>query len=100
MRLKNFKRAQERNSNGSSSTAMSSLITQPENLTKDRLKAELKKQGVPFSPTQPKSYYVQLYRERMMAQKGSPARRPRSEFSSDEDVGRKAKQVRGEELNG
>ena len=77
---------------------MSSLITQPENLTKDRLKAELKKQGVTFSPTQPKSYYVQLYRERLMTQKGSATRRHRSEFSSDEEIGRRAQQVRGEAL--
>lgn len=72
---------------------MSSLITQPENLTKDRLKSELKKRGIAFSPTQPKSYYVELYRERVMSGRGMSTRRLRSEFSSDEELGRVAQQV-------
>ena len=85
-------------SNCASYTAMSSLITQPENLTRDRLKSELKRQGVTFSPSQPKNYYVQLYRQRVMTQRGSASRRQRSEFSSDEELGRKAQQVRRDRL--
>ena len=72
------------------------MITQPENLTRDRLKAELKKHGVTFSYTQPKSYYVELYRQHVMGKKVRSSPRKRSEFSSDEDIlaKRKTPQVR------
>ena len=50
-----------------------SLFQQPENLTKDRLKAELK--HVAFDPNENKDYYVRLYRSKV----GSTGRRQRSE---------------------
>ena len=53
------------------------MITNPEYLPKDRLKQELKKHGISFSPNENKDYYVQLYRKEVMQGKG--------EFSSDEE---------------
>lgn len=76
--------------------ATGGLFTQPEHLTKDRLKSELKRQGVSFSLSQPKSYYVQLYRERVLtprAGRASISTRYRSEFSSDEEISKKSQQV-------
>ena len=63
---------------------MSSLITHPENLTKDRLKEELTKYSVKYSPTQSKDYYVQLYREKIMRRASTG--RMRSEFSSGDEM--------------
>ena len=57
------------------------MITQPENLSKDRLKSELKKHGIRFNNNENKPYYVQLYREKVQ---GGPAQSLGSEFS-DED---------------
>ena len=73
--------------------ATGGLFTQPEHLTKDRLKSELKRRGVTFSLSQPKSYYVQLYRERVLtpsAGRASISTRYRSEFSSDEEISKKS----------
>ena len=65
---------------------------QPENLTKERLKSELKKHGVSFELNENKDYYVRLYRSRV----GSPAgRRQRSEFSSDEELVRRSPRFGG-----
>ena len=60
------------------------MITNPENLSKDRLKKELSKKKITFSPTRNKDYYVSLYREKIMMS-GTKARQ-RSEFSSDDEV--------------
>ena len=59
------------------------MITNPENLSKDRLKKELSKKKITFSPTRNKDYYVSLYREKIMS--GTKTRQ-RSEFSSDDEV--------------
>ncbi len=59
------------------------MITTPDNLPKDRLKAELKKRGIKCNANENKSYYVDLYREKVM---GPDFDRPRSEFSSDDEV--------------
>lgn len=64
-----------------------SLFQQPENLTKDRLKAELKKHGVTFDPNENKDYYVRLYRSKVSRSTG---RRQRSELSSDEELVRRS----------
>ena len=56
-------------------------FSHPENHSKDRLKAELKKKGIAFSPNKPKDYYVQLYRDNVL-----PTTRHRSELSSDEET--------------
>ena len=66
--------------------SFSKMITNPEYLPKDRLKQELKKHGVSFSPNENKDYYVQLYREEVM--QGKEPERGRSEFSSDEEFGK------------
>lgn len=42
------------------------MISTPENLSKDRLKAELKKKGIKFNTNENKSYYVELYRNKIM----------------------------------
>ena len=42
------------------------MITTPENLSKDRLKAELKKKGIKFNHNENKGYYVELYRDKVM----------------------------------
>ena len=55
------------------------MITNPENLSKDRLKAELKKRGISFSSQENKKYYVDLYRKKVMV-----AESGRSEFSDDD----------------
>lgn len=59
------------------------MITNPEYLPKDRLKQELKKHGISFSPNENKDYYVQLYRKEVM--QGKEPEKGRSEFSSDEE---------------
>lgn len=64
-----------------------SLFQQPENLTKDRLKVELKKHGVAFDPNENKDYYVRLYRSKVSRSTG---RRQRSELSSDEELVRRS----------
>lgn len=63
------------------------MFQQPEYLTKDRLKAELKKHGVSFLPSEMKDYYVQLYKKQVLRGKGKVAR---SEFSSDEELTRQS----------
>ena len=57
------------------------MITQPENLSKDKLKLELKKHGIRFNNSENKPYYVQLYREKVQV---VPGHSQVSEFS-DED---------------
>lgn len=64
-----------------------SLFQQPENLTKDRLKVELKKHGVPFDLNENKDYYVRLYRSKVVRSAG---RRQRGELSSDEELVRRS----------
>lgn len=65
---------------------------QPENLTKERLKQELRKNGVPFEPNENKDYYVRLYRSRVAH---PAARRTRGEFSSDEELVRRSPRFGG-----
>ena len=66
---------------------MSQVVFQhPENLTKDKLKSELKKSGVTFEPNENKDYYVRLYRSKVIKQ----GRRQRTEFSSDEELVRRS----------
>lgn len=60
------------------------VITEPENLTKDRLKQELERFDIQFEPNENKAYYINLYRKRLLSKK--QVRRVRSEFSSDEDI--------------
>ena len=55
------------------------MITNPENLSKDRLKAELKKRGIPFNSSENKKYYVDLYRQKIVN-----AQPPKGEFSDDD----------------
>ena len=60
------------------------MITNPDNLSKDRLKAELKKRGIKFNSNENKSYYVDLYRSKVMG----PGQQKvgRGEFSSDDEI--------------
>lgn len=58
------------------------MITNPDNLTKERLKAELKKKGIRFNANEYKSYYVDLYRRKVMKQAETASYR--SEFSDDD----------------
>ena len=64
------------------------VMTEPENLTKDRLKQELQRFDIQFEPNENKAYYVNLYKKRLLSKK--QVRRVRSEvrkeFSSDEDI--------------
>lgn len=65
------------------------MITNPDNLSKDRLKAELKKRGIKCNANENKGYYVDLYREKVMnveAVYGMVG-----EFSSDDDIKRSPK---------
>ena len=55
------------------------MITNPENLSKDRLKAELKKRGIAFNASENKKYYVDLYRKKILSPEIA-----RSEFSDDD----------------
>ena len=57
------------------------MITTPENLSKDRLKAELKKHGIRFNNNENKPYYVDLYRKKVQQH---PVRTQASEFSDEE----------------
>lgn len=57
------------------------MITNPENLSKDRLKAELKRRGIDFSSQENKKYYVDLYRKKVMT---ATVESLRSEFSDDD----------------
>ena len=52
----------------------------PESLSKDKLKAELRKSGVIFNHYENKPYYVELYRTKLMEQESL-----RSEFSDDDE---------------
>ena len=61
------------------------VITEPENLTKDRLKQELDRFDITYEPNEKKLYYVNLYKRRIVTTK-RPIRRVRGEFSSDEDI--------------
>ena len=64
------------------------MITNPEYLSKDRLKQELKKRGISFNPNENKDYYIQLYRDKVMH--GKEVEKGRSEFSSDEEFVRQS----------
>ena len=64
------------------------MITNPDYLTKDRLKQELKNRGVSFNPNENKDYYIQLFREKVMH--GKELDKGRSEFSSDEEFVRQS----------
>lgn len=59
------------------------MITTPENLSKDRLKTELKKKGIKFNNNENKLYYVDLYRNKIMTVEPVTVR---SEFSSDDEI--------------
>jgi len=61
------------------------VITEPEHLTKDRLKQELDRFDITYEPNERKQYYVNLYKRRIVTAK-RPIRRTRGEFSSDEDI--------------
>lgn len=72
---------------------MSSLITNPEYLSKDRLKSDLKTHGIRFNHNENKQYYVKLYRKRIMDTEQS-----RQEFSSDEEFTRSPKQEKKQQV--
>lgn len=57
------------------------MITTPENLSKDRLKAELKKHGIRFNNSENKPYYVELYRNKILKES---EKEQASEFSDDD----------------
>ena len=61
------------------------VVAEPEHLTKERLKQELERFDIPYEPNENKTYYVNLYKKRLLSSK-KPVRRVRSEFSSDEDI--------------
>lgn len=61
------------------------MITTPENLSKDRLKTELKKKGIKFNNNENKLYYVDLYRNKIMTVEPVTVH-VRSEFSSDDEI--------------
>ena len=61
------------------------MITHPENLSKERLKTELKNHGVRYNNNENKQYYVSLYRKRVMGSDEA-----RQEFSSDEEFSQHA----------
>jgi len=61
------------------------VITEPEHLTRDRLKQELDRFNITYEPNEKKQYYVNLYKRTILTSK-KPVRRARSEFSSDEDI--------------
>lgn len=60
------------------------VVAEPEHLTKDRLKQELERFDIPYEPNENKTYYVNLYKKKLLSKKS--VRRIRSEFSSDEDI--------------
>ena len=60
------------------------VVAEPEHLTKDRLKQELERFDIPYEPNENKTYYVNLYKKKLVSKK--QVRRIRSEFSSDEDI--------------
>ncbi len=64
-------------------------MNNPENLSKDRLKEELRKRGIPFSPAKNKDYYVSLYKDNLARRA-----RIRSEFSSDDEAFKRAPKVK------
>lgn len=72
--------------------SQSPQFQQPENLTKERLKQELKRNGVTFDQNENKDYYVRLYRSKVLRTGG---RRQRSEFSSDEELVRHSPRTGG-----
>jgi len=59
------------------------MSVDPESLSKEKLKAELRKSGVTFNQYENKPYYVKLYRDKLRRKELS-----RAEFSDDEDTGR------------
>ena len=59
-------------------------ITAPENLNKERLKQELTKNGVSFSPNDNKDTLVKLYRDGVMGRDKHPG----YDLSSDEELSR------------
>lgn len=71
----------------SRSPSASLVFQNPENLTKDRLKAELRKSGISFDHNENKDYYVRLYRSKVAKPQ---ERRSRGEFSSDEELVRRS----------
>lgn len=60
------------------------MITNPEYLSKDRLKSELKNHGIKFNHNENKQYYVNLYYKNIMQEDNV-----RGEFSSDEDLSKR-----------
>ena len=44
----------------------------PGSLSKEKLKAELKKRGIPFYSNENKAYYVELYRLEILGYRDSP----------------------------
>ena len=71
----------------SRSLSGSQFFENPELQTKDRLKAELRKKGIPFEQNENKDYYVRLYRSKVVKPR---ERRSRGEFSSDEELVRRS----------
>ena len=59
-------------------------ITAPENLNKERLRHELAKNKVPFSPNDGKDALVKLYRNEVMSRDMTPT----CDLSSDEELAR------------
>ncbi len=59
------------------------MSVDPESLSKDKLKAELRRSGVSFNQYENKPYYVNLYRAKIKERESS-----RSEFSDDEEPSR------------
>ena len=57
------------------------MITNPDTLSKDKLKSELRKRGIKFNNNENKSYYVDLYRTMIIKEE-----RVRGEFSSDDEL--------------
>ena len=63
---------------------MSAIFKNPSLLTKDRLKADLKANGIPLPKSdQKKDFYVQLYLQHLSPKKQASGKR--SDFSSDEE---------------
>ena len=59
------------------------MSVDPESLSKEKLKAELRKSGVAFNRNENKPYYIRLYRDKLREKELS-----RAEFSDDEDTRR------------
>ena len=66
---------------------MSEFFKNPSLLTKDRLKTELKANGIPLPKVdQKKDFYVRLYFEHLSPKKQNAHNKQISGFSSDEDA--------------